>query len=349
MRSIQNLETYIHDLSPDKQHVFRRIYDVTVDTGELAVPDEMTEWIEDTFGSVEAVASQDIVRVTNRLTDEAALFNALRSDRPVDATTDVDIDEVIEDHAGGPFSTPKTGTPADSFGRVEGETAVSASNVAKYDARHGLVIADDVNPLAFDEDDLRDRFDVADEWFEKASDETHRYPFLMWNCLWKSGASIVHGHMQLLVAKDKPYRRIETYDRAARAYEDTYDTSLLDDMVAAHESVGLDLPVEVDAFAHLTPRKEKEVVLVADAVSDSFVSSLHSVLRTLIDELGMQSFNVGMYYPPVGDESWSLPVVARVVDRGSLDSKTTDMGGMEVYGGENVVGTDPYDVVRAFE
>jgi hypothetical protein len=348
MRNIHDLESYVHDLSPDEQHRFRRIFDVTVDEGDLVIPEDMEGWVEDTFGSVEAVESQDIIRATNRLTDEAALFNGLRSDRPVDATTDVDLDAVVDDHRDGPFSTPETGTPADTFGRVRGDSAVSASNVAKYDARHGLVIADEVNPLSFSEEDLRDRLDVADRWFDEASDAAHRYPFLMWNCLWKSGASIVHGHLQLLVAKDKPYRRIDTYERASRAYADTYDSSLLDDMVGAHADVGLDLGLDVDAFAHLTPRKEKEVMIVGDTVDDAFVSTLHTVLTTLIDELGMRSFNVGLYYPPRADEDWELPVIARVVDRGSLDAKTTDMGGMEVYGGENVVGTDPYEVVRAF-
>ena len=348
MRAITDLPSRVKELPPKQQHLFQRIYDVSVDNGELRVPEDMEGWVEDTFGGVDAVESQDIVRIANRLTDEAALFNGLRADRPIDAEESVDVDELIEEHRDGPFSTPKTGTPEDMFGRVENEYGVSASNIAKYDARHGLIIADKVDPLSFSKEDLRGRFDLADDWFEAACDENHRYPYLMWNCLWKSGASIVHSHMQLLLAKDRPYRRIDRLNRSAKIYNDSFESDLYDDIYGAHDTVGLSLDVDgVDAYAHLTPRKEKEVVITADHRSDAMADAMHSVLRTFIDDLGVQSFNVGVYYPPHSDESWHLPVVARVVDRGSLESKTTDMGGMEVYGGENVVASDPYAVKRA--
>lgn len=347
---ITDLHERLSELSPTEQHRFQRLYDVTVDEGRLEVPKDMKDWVADTFGTVRSVERQSIVRVTNRVTDEAALFNGLRADRPIDASSSVDLDEVIDEHRGGPFSEPETGTPEDTFGRVRGDHGVSASNIAKYDARHGLVIADEVDPLSFDAEELRDRFDVADAWIDRASDDAHRYPFLMWNCLWKSGASIVHGHMQVLVAKDKPYRRIDTLERAAAAYEDSFDADLYEDIVDAHRDAGLTLGFDgVDGFVHLTPRKEKEVVVVADEVSASFVDALHDVLRVLIDETGTRSFNAAVYYPPRSDESWSLPVIGRVVDRGDLGEKTTDMGGMEVYGGENVVASDPYKVKRAFE
>lgn len=348
MRAITDLPSLIKDLSPQQQHLFQRIFDVSADTGRLTVPEDMQGWVEDTFGEVDDVEEQRIVRIANRLTDEAALFNGLRANRPIDAEESVDVDDLIEEHSDGPFSTPKTGTPEDVFGRVENKYAVSASNIAKYDARHGLIIADDVDPLSFDQADLRGRFALADDWFDAASDEKHRYPFLMWNCLWKSGASIVHSHMQLLLAKSRPYRRIDRLNRSAKIYKESFERDLYDDIHRAHDTVGLSLDLDgVDAYAHLTPRKEKEVVITADDRGEAMADAVHTVLRTFIDDLGVQSFNVGVYYPPRSDEEWHLPVVARIVDRGSLESKTTDMGGMEVYGGENVVASDPYAVKRA--
>ena len=233
MRAITELPSYVKDLSSKQQHLFRRLFDVSAETGRLAVPEEMEGWVEDTFGDVDDVEEQRIVRIANRLTDEAALFNGLRADRPIEASTSVDVEEVIEEHADGPFSTPKTGTPADTFGRVENKYGVSASNVAKYDARHGLVIADEVNPLSFSEEQLQGRFDLATDWFDKATDETHKYPFMMWNCLWKSGASIVHSHMQLLAASKRPYRRIDRLNRAAKIYQDSFERDLYDDITSA--------------------------------------------------------------------------------------------------------------------
>jgi hypothetical protein len=44
--------------------------------------------------------------------------------------------------------------------------------------------------------------DLAKQWFAKAHayDPAARYPYLMWNCLWRAGGSIVHGHMQMTAA-----------------------------------------------------------------------------------------------------------------------------------------------------
>src|SRR3712207_8630657 len=49
-------------------------------------------WIERSFGSVEAVLEQRIVRVTNRVTLQGTLFNGLRSSRPLDTGVSVDLD-----------------------------------------------------------------------------------------------------------------------------------------------------------------------------------------------------------------------------------------------------------------
>src|SRR3712207_8036527 len=47
-------------------------------TGSLDPPEAMRPWIERSFGSVEAVREQQIVKVTNRVTLQGSLFNGLR-------------------------------------------------------------------------------------------------------------------------------------------------------------------------------------------------------------------------------------------------------------------------------
>jgi hypothetical protein len=58
------------------------------------------------------------------------------------------------------------------------------------------------------------------------------------------------------------------------------------------------------------------------------------------------SFNMGIILPPMNkDAAWKgFPVIARMVSRGSLSNKTSDIGGVELYAGSNVIETDPYKV-----
>jgi hypothetical protein len=141
-RRIADLDSLIKGLSPEKQELAGRLFDVITTTGRLVVPEEMRGWVERTFGSVRAVQEQRIVRVTNRVTLEGALFNELRAARPIDAHGAApDLRREIESTTGDPFCSPEERTPADVFGRVRGSYSTTASNVAKYDGFHGLVVS----------------------------------------------------------------------------------------------------------------------------------------------------------------------------------------------------------------
>ena len=54
------------------------------------------------------------------------------------------------------FARPLTDTTADVFGRIQGRFCVTASNVAKYDAWHGLIIPNEAQPLHFSAEQLED-------------------------------------------------------------------------------------------------------------------------------------------------------------------------------------------------
>lgn len=69
------------------------------------------------------------------------------------------------------------------------------------------------------------------------------------------------------------------------------------------------------------------------------------------DRLGVQSFNVAMYMPPLAeaDEDWSgFPILVRLVDRGDPVNRTGDIGAMELYAA-SVVGTDPFFVIGQWQ
>ncbi len=350
-RMITNIADQVSALPAADREIFERIFHVSTAVGRLNPPEEMHGWIQKHFGSVEAVRSQRIVKITNLVTLEGALFNELRARRPIEPEETVEFTTEFEER-GDPFCRPLEGTPEDVFGRVRGKHSITASNVAKYDGFHGLVIFDQHDPLDFSAEEVSDYIDTALAWARKAHevDPQARYFFFMWNCLWKSGASILHGHAQMSLGRDIHYARVEQLRRAALRYRTDMGASYFDDLHAAHRA--LDLAVEngsTHIMAYLTPIKEKEVLLVAEGLDESFKDSVYQVLRCFTAKLGVRSFNLALYLPPIDDveEDWSgFPALVRIVDRGDVNIRASDMGAMELYA-SSVITSDPFRVIEA--
>src|SRR3954471_724548 len=265
-RNITNLPDLLSGLSPEEHALAERIFDVSATTGLLDPPEAMHAWIEKSFGSVGRVRAQRVVKVTNCVTLEGALFNELRASRPTDTGVSVDLEREIEETVGDPFCCPYEGTPADVFGRVRGKHSVTASNVAKYDGFHGVIVFDDHNPLLFSPEKISDYISVGLEWGKKAleTDPEARYFFLMWNCLWRAGGSIIHSHAQVTATRNMHYPKIERLRRVAATYTAEHGSNYFEDLYRVHDSLGLGVlaPDGVRAFASLTPIKEKELVLI---------------------------------------------------------------------------------------
>ncbi|HZT08093.1 MAG TPA: hypothetical protein VFC51_13780 [Chloroflexota bacterium] len=353
-RSISNLPALVSALSSVDRARFDRLFHVSRSVGELVPPESMHAWITGHFGSVTAVERQVIVKTTNRVTMEGTLFNALRASRPFESEHSSDIDALVSEGVGDPFCTPLTGTPADVFGRVEGKRAITAANVAKYDAFHSVVVFDEHNPLHFDEASVSDAMDVGLEWAHRVLDldPEAKYFFFMWNCLWKSGASILHGHAQVAATHDMHYAKIEGLRRQALEYRDRSGSGYFDDLVAVHRSLGL----AVDApgatiISSLTPIKEKETLIIGDRLDANVERAAARVLEQFVHHLGVTSFNLVVYLPPLAasEEDWSgFPCMVRIVDRGVPTNKTADIGAMELYAA-SVVSSDPFRVADALK
>ncbi len=314
----------------------------------------MHGWIEKFFGSVDAVRAQRVVRVTNRVTHEGALFNELRARRPMEAKGTDDARVEIERSIDDPFCRPETGTPADEFGRVEGEHAITASNVAKYDAHHGVLIFDRHDPTAaVDERYLSDYLATARRWAERAhaSDAEARYYFLLWNSLWRAGGSIVHGHVQMTATRGSHYPKIEALREAALRYREAYGRDYFEDLLAAHDALGVARRVgESLVLASLTPVKERELVVAAPPGADegALVPALARALAAY-RALGVISHNMALFLPPLSDDGrdWGgFRTHARLVDRGDPGNRTSDIGAMELYAAA-VVSADPFRVIDA--
>jgi len=332
-----------------------RLIDVRIARGHTDPPAEMSAWLERTFGSVEAVREQTIVKVMNVATLEATYFAPLRARRPLDlAPTSDDLAAVIGATEGGPFCHPETDTPADSFGRVRGTRVVTGANAAMAEAHHGVIVFDHHDPLAFDAELIADVLTTGRAWAERAraDDPMAANYLLLWNCLWRAGGSVVHGHAQVLLGSGPHVARLERLRRDVEGYRARTGSDLISDIVAVHRDMGLvrDLG-DVALLGHVTPIKERELLLVGTAGGDerdaSFVDALARTLIAYRDRIGVRSFNLAIWRPPLGDgaEAWGwLPPIARIVDRGDPFQRSSDIGAMELYG-TPIVASDPYDLL----
>jgi hypothetical protein len=314
----------------------------------------MNEWLERTFGSVDAVREQTVVKVTNPATWEATLFSPLRSRRPRDVAGHGDLAAVIRDTEGGPFCHPESNTPADTFGRVRGARVVTGANAALAEAHHGVIVFDRHDPLDFDAELIADVLATGRAWAERArSDDPGAGNYvLVWNCLWRAGGSIVHGHAQALLGAGPHVARLERLRRDVERYRTVSGANLVEDIVAIHRDLGLVRDFDGGALvANLTPIKEREMLIVGAAGSDeldpSFVDALSRALIAYRDRVGVRSFNLALWTPPLGDgaAAWRwLPPMVRIVDRGDPFERSSDIGAMELYG-TPIVASDPYDLI----
>ena len=173
----------------------------------------------------------------------------------------------------------------------------------------------------------------------------------MWNCLWRAGGSIIHGHAQVTATRGSHYPKVERLRRDASAYKREHDSDYFVDLTRIHDSLGLGIPQEgVRAFASLSPIKEKELVVIGEDPGDASLGrAVGALLRGYVEDLGVRAFNVAFYMPPIGpaQEDWAdFPTVVYIVDRGDPSNRTSDMGAMELYAA-SVVASDPFRVAEA--
>lgn len=345
---ISGLLAAVDSLPPAERQLFHRIYQVSQGGGKMRLPEAMQGWVKDQFGSLEAVTNQKITRVTNRITLQETLFNPLRTHRPIAKVAGSSLQKHLEEaHKQDVFANPPTMTPEDAFGRVSGRHCITAANISGYDAVHSLVIFNEFHPLKFNAEQVADYIDTALKWAHKANSENPeaRFFFFCWNCLWRAGATIAHGHAHVMLGANRHYGKIEALRRAAASYQQQYGQSYFENLYRVHQSLGLAHEKDgVKTLAHLTPFKKNEMLLLANEINPSFKKSAYKALAALRDKAGMTSFNLGLATPPLGKEEadWQgFPVMCNIVDRGDTSIQSSDIGGVEISA-SNVVSSDPF-------
>lgn len=371
--SMINLEEKIKNLKKNdtqSYNTLNQIYSFYFSSGTLKIPLSFENKIQEYFGNrnakgeiietinqvISRIKTQKIVKTFNKWTGEGALFNSLRTSRPGMSRQNIEkereqLNKLVDESLGRcDFCKPEKYTPEDVFGRVVGDHSITASNVAKYDVWSGLVIFRKHHPLDFNLNEISDYINTAYNWFQEVYkvDKQYKFPFFVWNCLYKAGASQVHGHAQVLMTQQIPYAKIEGMKVAIEKYKESINGDYIKDMVTAHRSLGLAHSMgEINILAIITPTKEKEVIIISpDSPSESNKAKeiIYNTLRCFIDVMGVQSFNFSISGPSM-DGEYDIPYIMRLVDRGSLFKPTSDIGGMELFGSV-VVGDDPYNVIQ---
>jgi len=338
---ITNLLELVNKLPEKQRRLFNRFYSVNLSESKLILSNKMREFVKIRFKSLKRVENQKIIAINNNFTGEGSLFNELRSLRPR-PTIKMSTRE-LENKKNCVFCKPENFTPSDSFGRIKGKYCITASNIAKYDYFHSLIIFKEHNPLKIKKVWLRDYFETAEKWFleVKKLDKEAKNNFLIWNCLWRSGASIIHGHMQVTSSKMK-YGKVKKLEEISEKYKQKFNSDYFLDLFRVHKSLGLLREINgTKMLFYLTPVKEKEIVIFSKEKRFANLSDLiYKIIKNYF-RLGVKSFNLSLYKI---ENYW----ITHLVDRGNLEDKSSDIGGMELYG-NSVISFDPFKLSEKFK
>src|SRR5207247_11149595 len=159
-----------------------------------------------------------------------------------------------------------------------------AAKVGKYDGFRAIRVFDEHVALApMDAEIIRDRLLSSRRWAPAANEEdpSAKYYFMIWNCLWRAGGSIVHGHTQMTVTRGMHYPRVEMLRRRSLEYDERYGRDYFDDLWLVHDTLGLGHERDgARVFASVVPIQEPEVIILGRPGEDE--TSLASAIAAVI-------------------------------------------------------------------
>lgn len=354
-RSLPELVVNFHRLPP----LLNKLFEMRRLSAEAVLSPEL-------FAKYKAPSCQEVIYVRNRHTEDVCVFNPNRSRKPQSFRRKAETLEKGNTDACD-FCQYERGTAEDTFGRIEGKFVTTASNLFKYIAPYQAVafLKQKHDLLDFSLAEFRDYLDVSARWFRaadadwrgKGGDDGALKPLIVWNGGERSGASQGHSHIQLLYSAYSfpDQARLEKVMREYNSLAGDYYA----DLVEAHSDIGLSHRLESAAiFVSLLPLKNRDMVVVGERgiEDEAFQTLLFCGLRTLIDELGSSSFNLGIYsgkaeVAGTSNELTDGRVIGRIVSRGQAGSTSvaSDFGGLEVFAGASIGSDCPFTVKQALD
>ncbi|MBI4059249.1 hypothetical protein HY404_03360 [Candidatus Microgenomates bacterium] len=356
--SISDLPEIVEQLSPEEKERFNIQYEARTTIGHLTFPEQMKAKLPQLLGpdvSLEEASNQLLTFIQDRFIKEEAVYNLLRSRRPRTTTTESLFKKaIVEKKDDCSFCDPENSTPVNGSARIRKGKVISSGNLTPFADYHELLIFNH-DPYEIEWETFSDIMDCAIEMinYQYLKDPTIKNFELIMNFGFKAGASIPHGHAQVLGFRGSMHRFIvEHYNAMANIYKSVYQQDFWEDKFKIHQSLGLGWNTGEDVWtlATLTPKKNRGLTIFDNisnrfGVSTEFKNTFYQSLRFMFDEEAVEEFNFALLFPPFGrnDDYWkNSRNFVIFVDRGSSRTPTNDMGAMEAITGLVVVEQDPF-------
>jgi hypothetical protein len=323
---------------------FDRLFALSERTAVMKIPAAFAPRVRGMFaaypGGTEKLGfleQQTIATARNVLTEEYSLFNEVRRYRPgyqerLSPEKERQLEEDWMANSGADKCDFCSGdrTAEDVFGRLQGKHCYTASNVAKYEQWHSLLIARQHHPLNATAEQLVDYLETAHKFFDRvhALDPKARFPHMMWDAGARASASQPHQHMQMSITQDSYYTRAEhtrlaalNYYRGWDSYFDYHDDAAAAaaagggsephhgagrnywaDVVTVHEALGLAVRYKRSAIlSYLTPIKERELIVVTESsASPCFATLIAVAVAAMRDDVGTRAFSLAVLLEAYG-------------------------------------------------
>ena len=311
-----DFEKILQDLSKEK--IFFQIFDYEVKEIILNnLPEKYSDF-----------QKQKLIFIKDKILEKEAIFNLSRKKRPLPIS-----ETKIESQ--DPFCHYQNETPIDELGRLENEFSVTASNLSKMADYHSLVIFKKHDFDNLEENDFISGMNLAKSWFQqiKDFDKEIKTEILIWNHHFRSGASILHPHLQLLAYRDLPLK-VERLKEKLANYQKNFNNNYFEDYFYLVSKANLGKEENnLKIWVSLTPEKENGLNFYGNIFQGA--KFLWEILKKLL-EAGVQSFN--LFY--LLDLNYGF-----FVDRGEINKLNSDFGALEVFG-IRVISSDPAKLAK---
>jgi galactose-1-phosphate uridylyltransferase len=181
---------------------------------------------------------------------------------------------------------------------------------------------------AFTEETLQDSLDLAQAYFLAVhkKDPEARFPVYVWNSLPPSAGSIVHPHVQLLL-ESRPAPIIESLEARCRAWRKLHREAFWDALIREELQRNERMiwhQEDCTILASFAPRGFREILILFPGSGslahlnqqhkEAFSWALVRLLRAY-HAMGVASFNLVTYSPPMDHDPPAFPFHARIISR----------------------------------
>jgi len=173
---------------------------------------------------------------------------------------------------------------------------------------------------------------LAQEWFKKIKnfDNQIETKIFIWNYNFRSGASILHPHFQVLAYRS-PLSKVNELKEKLENYQENFHSNYFEDYFSLMRKINLAREEDkLKIWPSLTPEKEKGLILYGNLFQGA--KFLWETLQKLI-QTGTQSFNI--FYLLDSDLNYGI-----FIDRGEVNKLNSDFGALEIFG-IKIISSDP--------